>query len=212
MGACQCFNQNRHLFRIDIAQKKIKVSQTAVEMDYTTLISSRFSVRSFKKSAIEPEHLSLILQAGRIAPTAGNRQPQRILVIQQPETIRQLSEATPYTFDAPCILVVCADLRNCWKRSSDGFCSNLADTAIVTTQMMLQAWDIGIGSCWVCVFDPVKLREILNIPGYFQIDCLMPIGYPAPNATPGPKHFDRKLLSETVFFESFPVDEEAQTR
>lgn len=177
-------------------------------MDYTTLITSRYSVRSFNKTSIKPEHLSLILKAGQVAPTAGNRQPQRILVVQQAETISQLAEATPYTFDAPCILAVCADLQQCWIRSTDGFCSNLADTAIVTTQMMLQAWDIGIGSCWVCAFDPIKVRKTLNIPDHFQIDCLLPMGYPSPNAKPGPKHLDRKPLSETVFFETFPFDEE----
>ena len=172
-------------------------------MDYHTLITSRYSVRSFSKTPIVPEHLTLILKAGRVAPTAGNRQPQRILVIQQADTISTLAEAPPYTFEAPCILAVCADLRHCWKRSADGFCSNLADTAIVTTHMMLQAWDIGVGSCWVCVFDPFKVREILNIPDHFQIDCLLPMGYPDPNAKPGPKHLDRKPLTETDFFEKF---------
>jgi len=175
------------------------------KMDYTTLITSRFSVRSFLKTPIAPEHLALILRAGQVAPTAGNRQPQRILVVQQADRISQLAEATPYTFEAPCILAVCAEMRNCWQRSADGFCTNLADTAIVTTHMMLQAWDIGVGSCWVCVFDPFKVREILNIPDHFQIDCLLPLGYPDPNAKPGPKHLDRKSLAETVFFETFPA-------
>ena len=174
-------------------------------MDYTTLITSRYSVRSFSKTPIAPEHLSLILQAGQIAPTAGNRQPQRILVVQQADKISRLAEATPYTFDAPCILAVCADLRNCWKRSTDGFCSNLADTAIVTTHMMLQAWDIGVGSCWVCAFNPFKVREILGIPDHLQIDCLLPMGYADPDAKPGPKHLERKPLTETVFFETFPT-------
>ncbi len=174
-------------------------------MELSELMSTRYSVRKFQNRVVDPQVLNAILQAGQVAPTACNNQPQRILVVQDPDNLARLTAATRYTFGAPCLLVVCSDPSASWERSYDGLNSATIDAGIVATHMMLQAWALGVGSCWVCAFDPVKVRRALRIPEQYRIEFLLPIGYPAPDAAPGANHARRKPLAETVFYEKFPL-------
>jgi len=173
-------------------------------MELSALMSTRYSVRQFQNRVIDKQVLNTILQAGQVAPTACNNQPQRILVVQDPDRLARLAAVTRYTFSAPCLLVVCSDPSVSWKRSYDGLNSATIDAGIVATHMILQAWALGVGSCWVCAFDPVKVRQALRIPEKYQIEFLLPMGYPAPNAVPSANHASRKPLQETVFYEEFP--------
>ena len=75
-------------------------------MNFETLIRERYSVRDYKDTPIEDEKLAKILEAGRIAPTAGNRQPQRIYVLKSPEALAKIREHTPCAFNAPVVLIV----------------------------------------------------------------------------------------------------------
>ncbi len=72
-------------------------------MDFIELVKKRYSCRSFSEKQVEKEKIDLILEAGRLAPTAGNFQPQRILVITDKEKINELKECTAFTFDAPIV-------------------------------------------------------------------------------------------------------------
>lgn len=174
-------------------------------MDFPALSTQRYSVRDFSDRPIEPEKLTAILKAGQVAPTAANMQPQRILIIQDPANLAKATACIRRHFNAPCLAIVCTDTRISWKRSSDGFDSATMDAGIVTTHMMLQASELGLGSCWVCAFDPVGLRESLSIPNHYQIECLLPLGYPADQSTPAESHFKREPLDSTVFHEQFPL-------
>jgi nitroreductase len=78
-------------------------------MNFFELAKERFSVRSFKKDAIEAEKLNMILEAGRVAPTACNKQPQKIYVIQSDEMRAKLATVCKFTFDAPVVLAICYD-------------------------------------------------------------------------------------------------------
>lgn len=83
--------------------------------DFLSLAESRYSVRSFTDRKVEPEKLEKILQAGRVAPTAVNNQPQIIYVLQSPEALARMGQATKYLFGAPQALLVCYDENICWK-------------------------------------------------------------------------------------------------
>ncbi len=167
------------------------------------LAASRHSVRKFNNQPIEREKLDLILEAGRIAPTACNYQPQRILVLESEEARTKLKECTAYHFDAPVALLVCYDKTKSWKRSFDGDDSGTIDGSIVTTQMMLQAFELGIGSTWVGFFDPKKVRNVFKLPNEYVPVALLPLGYPAGNSQPSPMHTKREPMENTVFYDAF---------
>lgn len=167
-------------------------------MSFLELASSRYSVRSFKAQPIEPETLAQVLEAGRIAPTAHNDQPQRIMVISGPDDLVKIDECTPCRFKAPTVLMVCYDRDACWKRKFDGADSGEVDSAIVTTHLMLAAQDAGLGTCWVMFFDPVKLRENFTLPENIIPVALLPVGYPADDAVPAKFHEQRLPLDSLL--------------
>lgn len=171
-------------------------------MDFLELAKKRYSVRRFKTDKIEKEKLDLILEAGRVAPTAGNFQPQRILVIESEESLAKLKTCTPAHFNAPLALLICFDSRASWKNTRGEEAGDV-DASIVTTHMMLEAAGLGIGSTWVGVFDFNKTREVFDIPDYIIPVALLPLGYPAPASKPDIRHKQRFDLNHTVFYNSF---------
>lgn len=163
-------------------------------MEFFEVLQQRFSCRSFQEKAIREEELLQILNAGRSAPTAVNRQPQRIFVVENVSCLEQLKEATRFTFDAKTILVVCHDPSASWHRKNDQKDHGMIDSSIVASFMMLAATALGIGSTYVCAFDEEKVKAILQIPGEYRINCLLPLGYPNESM----KERNRKPLEETV--------------
>lgn len=168
-------------------------------MKFLELAKKRFSVRSYQPRPIEDEKLERIIEAGRVAPTACNLQPQRIFVVKSAENRRKLALVCRFTFDAPTILVVCYDKDACWKnKRMNGHPSGETDASIVTTHMMLAAFEEGIGSCWVGVFNSEEIKSTLGLPENLVVTALMPMGYPAPGATPAPLHGEIRPKEETV--------------
>ncbi len=170
-------------------------------MDFLALTKARFSHRSFSERPIEQEKLDLILEAGRLAPTAGNYQPQRILVIESDEATTNLKLCTPCHYDASLVLLVCYE--NISKNPFSGQPIGETDAAIVTTHMMLEAADLGLGCVWVGYFDPAKISEVFHLPENYIPVALLPIGYPDDEAMPSPMHASRKPLNQTVFHNDF---------
>lgn len=168
--------------------------------DFLTLARARWSVRSFSSRPIEKDKLELILKAGQVAPTAVNYQPQKIYILQSPEALKNIRAITKSTYNAPTVLLVCYDNRLSWKSPFvDGYDCGEMDASIVCTHMMLEAWNIGVGSCWVLLFDPALVKKAFDLPPYIVPVCLLPIGYAAPNARPyAPWHDTFRPLSETV--------------
>ena len=168
-------------------------------MTFLELAASRYSVRSYKPDMIEDEKINAILEAGRLAPTACNNQPQKIFVVKSAENLQKLGAVCRFTFGAPLVLVVGYDKERDWKnRRMPGYSSGETDAAIVLTHMMLAAWEMGIGSCWVGAFSEDKIREALGIPDGIRITALMPLGYPAEDAVPLDLHTVYRELGDTV--------------
>ena len=171
-------------------------------MTFAQLAQERYSVRKYDSRPIEAEKLEMILNAGRLAPTAVNYQPQRILVLQG-EDMEQFRDCTPFRFEQPTVLVVCYDKKESWKSRSGREIGDV-DGGIVLTGMMYQAWELGIGSCILGIYKEALLRERFCIPEQLEIVALMTLGYPAEDAEPNAKlHYSRKDLSETVCYGSF---------
>ncbi len=166
--------------------------------DFMRLIADRYSVRKFDGRALEPEVIEKILRAGQLAPTACNRQPQRIAVINSPEGLEKLHRCTECHFNAPAALLVCHDREACWKRGCDGKPSGDIDAAIVTTHMMLAASALGVGTTWVMHFIPEAVRQEFAVPERLEPTALLVMGYPAPDAAPYPGHLERKPIEQVI--------------
>ena len=170
-------------------------------MNFQELIKGRFSVRNFKNTPVEAEKLNMILDAGRLAPSAVNFQPWHFIVIQQTENLKKIKEIYPreWITTAPVVIVACSDHSASWKRRSDGKDFADVDIAIAVDHMILQATDIGLGTCWVCNFDSKKCSEMFQIPEHIEPVVILPLGYPDVSA-PLKK---RKSMEEITHWETF---------
>lgn len=171
--------------------------------EFMRLAAGRYSVRKFDGRALEPEVIEKILLAGRLAPTACNRQPQRIAVINSPEGLEKLRRCTECHFNAPAALLVCHDREGCWKRSYDGKSSGDIDAAIAATHLMLAAAALGVGTTWVMHFIPEAVREEFSVPENLEPTALLVMGWPAPDAAPYPGHLERKPLESMISYNGF---------
>ncbi|MDR3587604.1 MAG: nitroreductase family protein [Desulfosporosinus sp.] len=172
-------------------------------MKFINLAEERYSLRKFSDKPIEKEKLDLVLKAGQLAPTACNYQPQRILVIENEDALAKLKLCTQYHFNAPMALLICYDKAVSWKRSFDGKDSGDIDSSIVTTHMMLQAAEVGLGTTWVGHFDPALIIKEFALPDNIVPVALLPLGYPAKDATQNPLHIKSRPIEETVFYNDF---------
>ncbi len=169
-------------------------------MDLMNLLKERYSVRMFSDKPVEDDKLNQILEAGRVAPTAVNFQPQRILVLKSKDALDKLKNCTRYHFDAPVALIVCYDNTVSWKRKYDNYDMGAVDAAIVTTQMMLETANLGLGTTWVGHFEPAAVVREFELPENIIPVAILPIGYPSESAEPNPRHFERLRLDDTVKF------------
>ncbi len=172
-------------------------------MEFEKVITERYSVRKFENKHLSQEDVEKILSAGHKAPTGCNFQPQRILVLNTDEAIGKLKGCTKCHFDAPSAMLVCYNRDESWTRPYDGEKSAPVDAVIVTTHMMLKAYEIGVGSCWVMHFDPQAMRKAFNIPDNFIPVALLVMGYPASDSAPIEMHSKFRPLDEVVCYDSF---------
>ena len=154
-------------------------------MDFLTFARSRYSVRSYSQKPVENEKIQKILQAAMIAPTAVNYQPQKIYVLKSEEALRKIRNITKSTYQAPLVFLICSDTDRSWHSPFvKEYDSGEMDASIVCTHMMLEAEDLGLGSVWVLLFDPYKVKQAFHLPDNIKPVCLLPVGYPADNAVP----------------------------
>ncbi|MBQ5995016.1 MAG: nitroreductase family protein [Clostridia bacterium] len=171
-------------------------------MDFLELCKKRFSERHFSDVPVEEEKLLKILEAGRIAPTGCNYQPQRIYVIRSEEAMKKAVSTGASLCGCPLALLVCYDLSEVWKNPADrGFseynCGE-QDTSIVASSMMFEAEQLGVHSLWIRGFDSVELSEAFDLPENHKPVMMLALGYPSEKSHPAHLHFKRKELSETV--------------
>lgn len=169
-------------------------------MDFLKLAAERYSVRKFDGRQVEPEALAKILQAGHLAPTAKNLQPQKVFVLQSPDALEKISNCTTCHFHAPTVLMICHDTDVAWERPFDGKRSGDIDASIVTTHMMLEAAALGLGTTWVMYFDADKAIKEFELPANIVPTALLPLGYPAADAAPAPRHTEFRPEAELVSY------------
>ncbi len=172
-------------------------------MSFIELAKKRYSVRTYKNKPIEEEKLQEILEAAKIAPTAANKQPQRILVLKNKEGLEKLSNGAK-TFGAPLAFVICGDSSQVWIRPQDGKKTIDIDTSIVTDHMMHRATELGLGTLWMTWFDPEVLKNEFNIPEGIEPVNILLAGYSDGDVKSPERHsVERKDITETVIYDSF---------
>jgi len=171
-------------------------------MNFHELARNRFSSRKYLDKPVEEEKLIKVLEAARIAPSAANKQPWLFYVVRENENRKNISQAyhREWLSTAPVIIVACADHKSVWKRS-DGkdYCD--IDLAIAIDHITLQATDLGLGTCWICNFDTVRCRQILNLPANVEPIAIIPLAYPADETNPQRHITLRKPLGDIVKWE-----------
>lgn len=145
-------------------------------MDFINIAKKRHSVRSYTNQKVEPEKLEQILEAAHVAPTAANLQPVHLLVVQSEEGLAKISKAAGI-YGAPMAIIVCADHNKAWTRPFDKKQSGDIDASILTDHMMLQATELGLGTVWVCYFQPDVLKQEFNLPANLEPVNILVVGY-----------------------------------
>ena len=170
-------------------------------MDFIEIAKKRYSVRSYKDKKVEEEKLQKILEAARVAPTAANLQPVRLIAVQGREGLAKTGKgANPY--GATLAVIVCADHGKAWVRPFDKKQTTDIDASILTDHMMLQATELGLGSVWICYFKPDVIRKEFGLPDDLEPVNILAVGYSDEEAADPERHAQTRIpMEELVSYE-----------
>lgn len=151
------------------------------KLDYYELIGNRRSIRAYDpEKPVPDEVLMRILNAGRLAPTASNRQPARFHLIKNKDILKGVhsSYSRNWFHNSPAVLVITGKREDAWVRSWDGFNSFEIDLAIMMDHMILAAEYEGVATCWIIAFEEPVIKKRLDLPDNEIVLCMTPLGYP----------------------------------
>jgi nitroreductase len=169
-------------------------------MDVFTAISQRSSVRAYKATDVEETKLQKVLEAARLSPSASNRQEWKFIIVRNKETKKKLAKAAfgqSFIGEAPVVIVACGT-----EPKSIMACGQPAytvDVSIACAFLILQAYELGLGTCWIGAFKEDETKKILNVPEHMRVVAMTPLGYP--DEPPSEKY--RKNLNEIVCYEKY---------
>src|SRR3989344_6909460 len=177
-------------------------------MDLKKAIIDRRSIRKYLDKDVKLEDISEILEAGHYAPSSGNIQNWKFIVVKDKKRIEEVADACldqNWMKMAPVLIVVCndnQDVNRMYKKKGERY--SVQNCAAAIQNILLAAFDRGLGSCWVGAFNGDGIRRILSIPEDIPIEAIITLGYPAekPGLRDG-KQRRRKALEHIVFFESY---------
>ncbi|MFX1234090.1 MAG: nitroreductase family protein [Promethearchaeota archaeon] len=141
--------------------------------DFLEFLKSRRSIRNFQEKEIPDKQLEMILEAGRWAPSASNRQPWEFIVVKSKSKKAALTKTATYgkfTATAPILVAIIGKVNQSPKWY-------IQDTSLVSMNMMLMAWALGIGTCWIGSMDRDKAKQILELGKNDYVLTLLPMGY-----------------------------------
>lgn len=170
-------------------------------MSLIDIAKNRYSCRTYKKQAIEDDKILRILEAGRVAPSAANKQPWLFIYINENPLLNQVKACyqSSWLESAPAVIVICGNHNRSWKRD-DGKDHCDIDIAIATDHIVLAATDEGLATCWVCKFDAIKCGKILELPPLMEAMVILSIGYPEGKNDPNRHGIQRLPIDKVVFW------------
>ena len=173
-------------------------------MDFFEVIKLRRSIRAYTDAEVSEKTVEKLIDAARLAPSAGDIQPWEFIVIRRPEIKRGLAAAAlnqTFIEEAPVVIVVCADenrsRRGYGGRGASLYC--IQDTAAATENLLLAACALGLGACWIGAFYEEEVGTIMNLPKGVRPIAIVPIGYPAER----PASRYKRPLEEIIHHETF---------
>ncbi len=178
-------------------------SHTGAELEFWEVLRTRRSVRSYSDREVDDATLMRVLEAGRIAPSATNKQPWHFVVVRNPQLRRRLAELAAgqmFVAEAPVVIAVCGQSypdRYSWIADH----MFLVDASIAIDHMTLAARAQGLGTCWVGAFSHDPVHQLLKVPQSHRVVMLLPLGYPSGDAFKEPGN--RKPLTDIVSYESY---------
>jgi nitroreductase len=173
-------------------------------MELSEAIKGRRSIRAFKKQNVPEKIIEKLIDAASWAPSAGNIQPWEFVIVRKPAVKKKLAQAAlneAFVEEAPVVIVVCAN----GKRSSMGYGVRgstlycIQDTAAAAQNILLTAYSLGLGACWVGAFNEDATKKAVNAPEEIRPVAIIPVGY----ANEVPSQRDRRPLSRIMHKESF---------
>ncbi len=159
-------------------------------MEFTDVIKSRKSVRTYSDKQIEDEKIDYVLDCARLAPSYANRQCWRFIVVKDKDQIEKISKASivnRWLKKAPMIIIACADPTSSGTENDMDYF--LVDVAISLQHLVLAATNVGLGTCWIAAYDEKKIKIALEIPNRIRVVAITPVGYPADK-----KSFSEKMI------------------
>jgi nitroreductase len=193
------------------------------------IIKNRRSIRKFKSCPVDDEHLEMIIEAARLAPSGTNRQPWRFILMtsEKEKNIIKNAVIQPFVLEAPALFICCLDRSSFTRGLVEKRMQELVEAQVVSREaadyikqrkmplsvddvilppsvyldlgiaienMVLMATSLGLGSCWVRLFDAQQVREALSLPTRIEPVVLLPVGYPAETPPPRPRLKRDELL------------------
>lgn len=180
-------------------------------MELKQAVTGRRSIRKYKSTPISHEQVEALLEAARQAPSWANTQCARFVVVRDGQTKNKLAEtltqrnpATDAVKTAPVVIVACAELNKAGyyrgePQTDKGDYWFMFDVALALQNLTLAAYELGMGTVHVGLFDAQKAAQVMGIPKGAVVVELMPLGYPDEQPAPRP----RKELPEIVFYEKY---------
>lgn len=168
-------------------------------MDVLEAARTRRSIRSYEKKVVEREKILKVLEAARLAPSAANRQPWKFIVVTDTNVRESLRAAynREWFVSAPVIIIGCAFPNEAWiRRDGEEFWK--VDVSIAMQNLVLAAWEEGLGTCWIGAFNEHEVKSVLGIPETVRVLAMTPLGYPAVEKGPVT---NRKSLEEIVYYD-----------
>lgn len=166
-----------------------------------TLLKSRRSIRRYRPDPVPDEMIEQLLEAGRWAPSASNRQPWAFIIVRDEAIRREVAQHAAYYFirwahveEAPLLIVLCGDGRSPIYRQ---FLHE--DVGLAGSQIMLQAKALGLGTCWLGGLDRQAIAAVLKLPEYVEVIGLLTVGFPAEE----PETRTRKPLEEIAHYDVY---------
>jgi len=162
-------------------------------MEVFETIKNRTSIKKYKPEKISKEKIDILIEAGRLAPTAANKQKFKLIIVDNEDIKKRLGVAcNNQTFVETASHVIAGTTDPDWKW-------NQVDLAIVLEHIVLEASELGFGTCWIGAFDEKEVKKILDIPENIKVVALLTVGFPDEI----PKHSSRKNVEDIVSYNKY---------
>ena len=172
-------------------------------MELNEAIKKRRSIRAYQTKDVPEKVVEKLIEVASYAPSAGNIQPWKFVIIRKANVIMKLAQAAHQGFieEAPLVIVICANEKRAevgyGLRGKGLYC--IQDTAAATQNILLTAYSLGLGTCWVGAFDEDQARKAVNAPKEMRPVAIIPVGYP----NESPTQRKRIQIKQIIHYERF---------